>query len=120
MIEADGNVNNALQKQAPRAVLRPPDFFEYLVTLEKGPAVEQVDTVLERVFGGYGFHFLGLLPGMRPEPFDRQTQTFFKSERRGVAQFRARSRGIGLRVAYIAGTRRGVVSGNLNALEFLQ
>ena len=42
MVEADGEVNEGLQEEAPGAALRSPDFFPDFVALEKLAAVEEV------------------------------------------------------------------------------
>ena len=47
MIEAHGEVNYALQKQASWAALGPPQFFQDFMALEELAAVEKLDTALE-------------------------------------------------------------------------
>ncbi len=55
MIEADSQVNHALQKEPPRAAGWPPQVFEDLVALEKRLPVEELDAESEWIAGR--FHF---------------------------------------------------------------
>ena len=48
MVEADGEVNEGLQEEAPGAALRSPDFFPDFVALKIPPAIEQLDTALHQ------------------------------------------------------------------------
>ncbi len=55
MVEADGKVDQGLQKEPLGAAGGGPDFFEHLVALEELAAVEQVEAVVEKL-GAFWAH----------------------------------------------------------------
>ena len=48
VIQAHRDMNQRLQKQAPRTALRSPGFFQYLMTGEEFARIEQVNPTLKR------------------------------------------------------------------------